>query len=95
MRRSNVPGRAGAFLTFGAAFEIWRKGGVGWLRYDYRAWRRGRHAAWLPAMPWEELLSMRLSTVRALLGIEASATAHPDGILRADSTDNLRFEAAA
>jgi ubiquinone biosynthesis protein COQ4 len=36
--------------------------------------RRGRRAAFLPAQPWEELLPLPLSTVRARLGLEGAPT---------------------
>lgn len=76
------PGRAGALLTLGAAFELWRRLGAGWLAYDYRAWRRGRRALWLWDLPWERLLPIELDALRALLGIAATEDAHPQGILR-------------
>jgi ubiquinone biosynthesis protein COQ4 len=79
---AQLGGRAQALLTFGAAIELWRALGWRWLAYDYRAWRRGRRAAWLPALPWEELLPLRLATVRRLAGLEDVRTAHPRGVLR-------------
>jgi ubiquinone biosynthesis protein COQ4 len=33
------------------------------------AWSRGRHAEWLPAQPWEELLALPLSDVRDRLKV--------------------------
>ena len=75
-------GRGQALLTFGAALEAWRALGWGWLRYDFRAWRRGRRAAWLVALPWEELLPLRLATVRRLARVADASEAHPDGVLR-------------
>ena len=56
----------------------------GWrfLAYDFRAWQRGRRAASLVALPWEELLPLRLDTVRRLAGVERPEEAHPEGILR-------------
>jgi ubiquinone biosynthesis protein COQ4 len=86
-------GRAGALLTLGAAWELWRTLGIRWLRYDLRAYRRGRRAAWLLAQPWEELLPLRLETVRLLLGIEPTPLAHPGGILR-DPEDVAAGQAA-
>jgi len=81
------PGRAATFLTFGAALEMARSGGLRWLRFDYQAWRRGRRAAWLPAVPWEELLALRLSTVRTLLGVAPVEAAHPNGVYRSDERE--------
>ena len=75
-------GRAQALLTAGAAFDCVRARGWRFLRYDFRAWRRGRRAASLVALPWEELLPLRLETVRRLAGVEDADEAHPEGILR-------------
>lgn len=36
-----------------------------------RGYRRGKRAAWLPAVAWEELLDQPLDAVRARLGIDA------------------------
>lgn len=40
-------------------------------RFIVDGFRQGRQAAWLPAQPWEELLSKPLSQVRESLGIKA------------------------
>jgi hypothetical protein len=69
-------------LTVGAALDVWRGLGAPWPRYVLRAWRRGRRAAWLAALPWEELLPLRLATVRQIVGIEPTSAAHPGGVLR-------------
>ena len=79
---AQLPGRGQAFLTVGAALEAWRVLGWRWLVYDFRAWRRGRRAAWLPALPWEELLPLRLETVRHLTGVGEVSDVHPRGVLR-------------
>lgn len=79
---AQLGGRGQALLTFGAALECWRALGWRWLRYDFQAWRRGRRAAWLVALPWEELLPLRLETVRRLGGIPDASEAHPGGVLR-------------
>jgi ubiquinone biosynthesis protein COQ4 len=79
---AQLPGRGQAFLTFGAAFEAWRTLGWRWLVYDFQAWRRGRRAAWLPALPFEELLPLPLATVRRLAGVAEAGEAHPRGVLR-------------
>ena len=57
-------------------------GGWRWLRYDWRAWRRGRRAAFLAEIPWEDLLPVPLAALRSLLGIEAPERAHPAGVWR-------------
>jgi ubiquinone biosynthesis protein COQ4 len=84
---AQFPGRGQAFLTLGAAFEAWRALGWRWLAYDFRAWRRGRRAAWLPALPFEELLPLQLETVRRLAGVAEAQEAHPGGVLRGSLED--------
>ena len=74
---AQLGGRSQALLTLGAALEVWRALGWRWLAYDFRAWRRGRRAAWLAALPWEELLPLRLDTVRRLAGLADAHAAHP------------------
>jgi ubiquinone biosynthesis protein COQ4 len=74
------PGRGVGLLTFGAALEVFQHKGLAWLRYALRAWRRGRRAAFLPELPWEDLLPVRLDAVRALLRLETPLRAHPGGI---------------
>jgi ubiquinone biosynthesis protein COQ4 len=79
---AQLGGRGQTFLTLGAALEVARRLGWHWLGYDFRAWRRGRRAAWLPALPWEELLPLRLETVRRLARIAPASEVHPHGVLR-------------
>ncbi len=79
---AQLPGRGQAFLTIGAALEAWRTLGWRWLVYDFRAWRRGRRATWLVALPWEELLPVRVETVRRLAGVAEASEIHRGGILR-------------
>jgi ubiquinone biosynthesis protein COQ4 len=79
---AQLGGRAGTLLTVAAAFEVWRAVGWRWLAYDFGAWRRGRRATWLAALPWEELLPLRLATVRRLARLDDARTAHPRGVLR-------------
>lgn len=55
-----------------------------WQRYLFRAWRRGRTAAWLPALRYEELLALPLAEVRARLGIAPPEIAHPAGVIVAN-----------
>jgi ubiquinone biosynthesis protein COQ4 len=75
------------FLTLGAALEVWRTIGWRWLVYDFRAWRRGRRASWLVALPWEELLPLRVATVRVLAGVAEASEIHAAGILRGSRGD--------
>jgi ubiquinone biosynthesis protein COQ4 len=90
---AQLGGRGQALLTFGAAFEVWRALGWRWLAYDLRAWRRGRRAAWLVALPWEELLPLRVETVRRLAGVADAGESHPSGVLRG-SLDAPRWVSA-
>jgi len=75
-------GRAQALLTLGAALDCARARGWRFLRYEFQAWQRGRRATSLVTLPWEELLPLRLDTVRRLAGVAGSEQAHPEGILR-------------
>ena len=80
--QAQLGGRANALLTAGATVEVFRMLGLSWLRYELRAWQRGRRAVSLVALPWEELLPLRLVTVRRLARLDAPEEAHPAGILR-------------
>ena len=62
-----------------------------WPRYLYRAYRRGRRAALLSAVPYEKLLPLPLAEVRGLLGIESPQVAHPEGILMASRGEEPRW----
>ena len=79
---AQLGGRGQAFLTLGAALEV--VGTLGWrfLAYDFRAWRRGRRAVWLPALPWEELLPLRVETVCRLARVAPASEVHRHGVLR-------------
>jgi ubiquinone biosynthesis protein COQ4 len=77
-------------LALGATFEVARRFGPRrWLPYVWRAWRRGRRAANLATLPYEELLPLPLDAVRRALRIDPPAQAHPGGVLE------LRGEAGA
>ena len=79
---AQVPGRANRLLVIGAGLRGVVECGVGFARYLYQAWRRGRHAAWLPALPDEDLLDQPLAAVQRAARIEPPAIAHPStGIL--------------
>ena len=75
-------GRANRLLTVGAAARGAAVAGVGFVRYLGQAWRRGRHAVWLPALPYEELLGEPLDAVRAWARIAPVLAARPGGIRR-------------
>ena len=79
--QAQIGGRGNALLTAGAAFEVLRVLGPRWLGYPWRAWRRGRRAVDLIALPWEELLPLRLSTVRRIARVGEPEEMHPDGVV--------------
>jgi ubiquinone biosynthesis protein COQ4 len=64
-----------------------RRGWFHWQRYLYQAWRRGRRAAFLPAVRFEELLREPLEEVRRTVGIEPAEVVHPDGIIVGNRSD--------
>lgn len=80
-------GGAQAFLTVGAVLKGARARGWRFLVYAYRAWGRGRRAVKMLVLPWEELLPLRLASVRQLAGVVDAAAAHPQGILRGRVVD--------
>ena len=75
-------GLGSAMLTFGAAANVFWHRGLPWLLYFRRAWGRGRSAALLTALSYEELLSLPLETMRRLAGIEPPNVAHRGGVWR-------------
>ena len=78
--QAQLGGRGNALLTAGAAFELLRLQGLPWLRYPYRAWRRGRRAVALVALPWEELLPLRLAIVRRIARVGEPEEIHARGV---------------
>ena len=76
-------GRGTALLMLGAALRSRRETGRGFARYLWRAWRRGRRAGCVAALPWEELLALPLTDVRRIAGVAPPDVVHPEGI-RAD-----------
>ncbi|MGH2900403.1 MAG: hypothetical protein ACRDMZ_17135, partial [Solirubrobacteraceae bacterium] len=53
----------------GAALRTWREAGPTWPLQLGRAWRRGRRAGCLAALPWERLLAAPLDDVRRIAGL--------------------------
>jgi ubiquinone biosynthesis protein COQ4 len=78
---AQVGGRANRFLMVGATLRAAAGQGIGFVRYMVQAWRRGRRARRLIALPYEALLAEPLDNVRQLAAIEPAASAHPAGIL--------------
>lgn len=78
---AQIPQRGIALLVLAGAVVGPKDLTLRWQRYLYRAWRRGRRAAWLPAVPYEQLLERPLEEVRRTLRIPAAVDAHPEGII--------------
>ena len=78
---AQLPGRASGLLVVGAALRCVAEHGVGFVPYMFRAWRRGRRAAWLPELRYESLLAEPLADVRRQAAITPAEQAHPGGIL--------------
>ena len=76
--------RSNLVLSVGASARVLRQVGFAWLPYVWKAWRRGRSALCLAALPWEKLLPLPLDEVRSLAGVEPPEIAHPTGVLRGD-----------
>jgi ubiquinone biosynthesis protein COQ4 len=85
-------GRANRLLVVGAGLRGAREYGARRLaRALYEAWRRGRHAVWLPALPYEDLLAQPLETVRAGAKIAAIPVAHPAGLPAGSDTTAITW----
>lgn len=77
-------GRANAILALGANWQVLRERGLRWIPYAMKAWRRGRRATWLQALPYEKLLPLPLAEVQRAAGLEGPGQAHPGGVIRGD-----------
>lgn len=64
-----IGGRANAILSLLANLRLTREQGLGAAARAIRAWRRGRTATCLGALPWEALLQEPLEEVRRAAGI--------------------------
>jgi ubiquinone biosynthesis protein COQ4 len=76
-----MPQRAMAVLVLTAAVIGPKEPRLRWQRYLLRAWRRGRRAARLDLVAWEDLLAQPLDDVRAAFRVEPPERAHPDGVI--------------
>jgi ubiquinone biosynthesis protein COQ4 len=88
---ANLAFTVGQIPTYGIVAIVLAAAAIGpkdvrftWQRYLFRAWRRGRRAAMLPVVRYEELLPRPLDEVRTLLNIEPPELAHPEGIVVAN-----------
>jgi len=79
---AQLGGLANALLVIGVVVRGSTLMGPRFPRYLLRAWRRGRRARWLNALPYEDLLAQSLEAVRHAAAIEPAAVAHPQGVLR-------------
>ena len=86
---------ASALLTLGAGARMCRVYGLRWIPYAYKAYRRGRRATHLTALPYEALLPQPLSAVRRAVGIEAPESAHRVGLLEMLPTGQVVTRSAA
>jgi ubiquinone biosynthesis protein COQ4 len=77
-------GRANRLLAIGTNLRLSFACGPRWLLYAFRAWRRGKRAACLTALPYEDLLALPLADVRAAVGLNAPEVDHPGGVARGD-----------
>jgi len=77
-------GRSNLLLSAGANLRMLRERGLRWIPYAWTAWRRGRRAVCLHALPYERLLPLPLSLVRRAAGIEPPERAHPGGVIRSE-----------
>jgi len=90
---AHAPFRGVALILFGIAVNSPPEGmsRAPWLRYLYRAWKRGRRSAWLPVVRYERLLPRPLEEVRRLLHVPAAHVVHPEGVV----VDHMYSTAAA
>jgi ubiquinone biosynthesis protein COQ4 len=78
---AQIPNRSFPILLAAAVVKGPKSWNLAWPRYLWRAYRRGRRAQLLTAAPWEELLPLPVTEVRARLGVEPAAVWHEDGVL--------------
>ncbi len=86
---AQVPNFGIGVIVLAAAVLGPRDRSLAWPRYLWRAYRRGRRAALLSAVPYETLLPLPLAAVRRQLAIEPPEVAHPRGVVVASRDDLL------
>jgi len=69
-----------AFIALFGVIGGGKGAGLGWARFCYRAYRRGKDAARLVSAPLEEMLSLPIDEVRRRLAIACTRDVHPEGI---------------
>jgi ubiquinone biosynthesis protein COQ4 len=79
---AQTSGRANLLLAVGANLRMSLSVGPRGLLYAFRAWRRGKRAACLAALPYEELLPLSLESIRVAIGLNELEVDHPGGTLR-------------
>jgi ubiquinone biosynthesis protein COQ4 len=77
---AQIPNRSFPLLLVAAVLKGPKSWDLGWPRYLWRAYRRGRRAKLLTAAHWEELLPLPVPEVRRRLGVEPAAVWHAEGI---------------
>jgi ubiquinone biosynthesis protein COQ4 len=93
--QGQMPQRGLLFLIAAAVWMGPKGNAFAWQRYLWRAWRRGRRAAALSAVVWEDLLPRPLAVVQCALAIEPAGVAHPGGIRRGTLVGDARSGLAA
>ena len=88
---AQIPSRGFLFLVLLSAVVMPVRPLLRCQRHLLRAWWRGRRAARLDRVHYEALLPLSVDVVRQQLGIQAAAVAHPRGILRGSTGEELRW----
>ena len=80
--QAQIGGRSHALLGLGIGFQMGRVlQRRDWPGYLLRCWTRGRRAACLDLLPYEELLPLPLAAVREAVGVGDPDRVHPGGVI--------------